>query len=178
MFVPPPPPPPTKFFITFVFLFLLNFSFFPGKIEDNYAKFEGEGANKMHYEVQIANKSEVSEHELSLSIRCWWYSNLWLNCQKSFSLQAFQSYLVLPPTDRNFKDHIWASGFPKLASKMKSFKYNKTCNYIRYQQLRVISFGNAAIGIIDTVLESASPRTWMAHLQRCILLKKKKDFLY
>ena len=123
----PPPPPPTKFFITFVFLFLLNFSFFPGKIEDNYAKFEGEGANKMHYEVQIANKSEVSELELSLSIRCRWYSNLWLNCQTFFSLQAFQSYLVLPPTDRNFKDHIWPSGFPKLASKMKSFEYNKTC---------------------------------------------------
>ena len=79
-----------------MFLFLLNFSFFPGKIEDNYAKFEGEGANKMHYKVQIANKSEVSELELSLS----------LNCQTFFSLQAFQSYLVLPPTDRNFKDHI------------------------------------------------------------------------
>ena len=40
-------------------------------------------------EVQLANKSEVSELELSLSIRCWWYSNLWLNCQTFFAFRHF-----------------------------------------------------------------------------------------
>ena len=66
----PPPPPKKKFFLTFVFYFYRVFSVVPGEIEDNYAKFGGEGANKIYYEVQIANKSEVSELELSLSIKC------------------------------------------------------------------------------------------------------------
>ena len=65
-----PPPPPTKFFLTFVFYFYRVFSVVPGEIGDNYAKCRGEGANKIYYEGQIANKSEVSELELSLSIRC------------------------------------------------------------------------------------------------------------
>ena len=52
-------------------------------------KFGGEGANKMYYEVQIANKYKVSELELSLSIRCWWYSNLWLTCQTFFAFRRF-----------------------------------------------------------------------------------------
>ena len=67
----PPPPPTTKFFITFVFFYFYRFfSVVPGEIEDNYAKCGGEGANKIYYEVQISNKSEVSELELSFSIRC------------------------------------------------------------------------------------------------------------
>ena len=116
--------------------------------------------------MQIAKKSQVSAPELSLSINCGWYRNLCLHCQ---------SYLVLPPTDRNFKEHICASGFPKLASKMNSFKYSKTCTFLGWSNyIKGISFGNAAIGVIDTVLENASPRTWIAHLQRCILLKKRK----
>ena len=88
---PAPHPPPLlhKVFhnLCFYFYWVVHFS---------QEKFGGEGANKMYYEVQIANKSEVSELELSLSIRCWWYSNLWLNCQTFFAFRRFShisSYL-------------------------------------------------------------------------------------
>ena len=71
LFVPPPPSPHKVFHnFCFFFYFYRVFSVVPREIEDNYAKFGGEGANKIYYEVQIANKSEVSELELSLSTRC------------------------------------------------------------------------------------------------------------
>ena len=39
--------------------------------------------------------------------------------------------------------------------------------------------GHAAIGVIaDTILENASPRTWITQLQRCFLLKGKKKRLF
>ena len=46
---------PYKAFDNFWFLFLLSISVVPGEIEDNYATFSGEGANKkLYYDVQIA----------------------------------------------------------------------------------------------------------------------------
>ena len=67
----PPPPPHHKVFHNLCFFYFYRFfSVVPGEIEDNYAKCGGEGANKIYYEVQISNKSEVSELELSFSIRC------------------------------------------------------------------------------------------------------------
>ena len=80
---------PHKVFHNLCFLFLLSISVVPGEIEDNYAKFGGEGADKLYYEVQIANTSEVSALELPLSVRCWWYSNLCLNCQTFFAFRRF-----------------------------------------------------------------------------------------
>ena len=56
---PPQSPHKAKFCVTFLFISTGYFSV-PGEIEDNYAKFSGRGANRMYYDVQMANKDKAN----------------------------------------------------------------------------------------------------------------------